>query len=74
MPESDKGDDDGKTGILVSKENPNEIAAAINNLLSDEGMAEKLGSKARQKAVEDFSWRVVAKKTEAIYKQVVLGI
>lgn len=66
--------DDGKTGILVSKEKPKEIAVAINKLLSDEGMVEKFGIQARQKAVEDFSWRVVAKKTESIYKQVVCGI
>lgn len=64
--------DDGKTGILVQKENPKEIAIAINSYLNNEDLIEKFGSRARQKAVDEFSWQVVAKKTEKIYKKVIL--
>ena len=63
--------DDGETGILVHKENPKDIAEAINKLLSDEKMAEDFGKQARRKAVEEFSWEVIARRTEEIYKKVI---
>lgn len=63
--------EDGKTGILVHKENPKEIAEAINELLSDEDLAENFGKQARRKAAEEYSWKIVAQKTETIYKKII---
>jgi phosphatidylinositol alpha-1,6-mannosyltransferase len=51
---------DGKTGILVDAERPDEVAAAIRQLLRDRGLARRLGAEGRR-AIEDYyNWDRVA--------------
>lgn len=46
---------DGKTGSLVSTENPTAVADAIGRFISDAGLARSFGRTARERAAEVFS-------------------
>lgn len=63
--------DDGKTGLLVPKKSVESLTAAIDSLLSNEELTISMGKRARKRAVEEFSWKVVAKRTYEVYKKVV---
>lgn len=77
---------DGETGRLVSIEtDPDDpsgvplepeqfaadLAAAIDDVLSDPARAARMGEAGRARAVERFSWREVAAQTEALYRSLV---
>ena len=48
--------EDGETGILVGMEDTVAIGHAIRRLLSDEELRQRMGSRARARALEQFSW------------------
>lgn len=76
---------DGVTGIQVAldqfTESPFEpkdadrfardLAASINRLISDEGLRRKMGEAARNRAVELFSWRAIARQVHEYYQELV---
>jgi len=47
-----------------------DLAGHINALMKDKPLAEKMGRAGRQRAVEVFSWKAIAKKTFALYESV----
>jgi alpha-maltose-1-phosphate synthase len=47
------------------------LAGAINRLAGDPGLARKMGEAGRQRVVEFFSWRSIAKQTLDLYKTLV---
>lgn len=49
-------------GLLVNPEDNNEIAAAINKLLTNPDFAKKLGQQGRERALKEFNWPNLAKK------------
>lgn len=73
---------EGSTGILVPVEQQTEspfeaidpdqyardLAAAINELMGDPGRRSRMAAAGRQRAVEHFSWKAIARKTLALYK------
>jgi glycogen synthase len=73
---------DGETGILVplgqQTESPFEpvdpprfsadLAAAINRLLADPALRERMGQAGRRRVEERFSWRVIAQRTADLYR------
>ncbi len=75
---------DGETGILVPldqlRESPFEpvdppkfsadLAAAINRLLRDDALRNKMAEAGRQRVEEYFSWSAIADKTAALYQKV----
>lgn len=63
--EADPGRD-----ILVEDE-PDAFAAAVDRLLSDPALAERIGRSARQLAVEKYSWSAVARNLEQFYHRVI---
>lgn len=63
--------DDGITGILIKEKSVDSIVEALDILLSNNKLAIDMGRRAREKAVYEFSWKVVAKRTEEIYEKVV---
>jgi starch synthase len=65
--------DDGRTGLLVPPSDPAALAAAINRLLDDPGLARQMGIAGRERAVADFSWRAIAEQTVALYEDVLAG-
>ena len=72
----------GETGLLVpldqQRESPFEavnparfaadLAGAINKLMADEPLRDRMAKTGRQRAVEMFSWQSIARKTLALYK------
>ena len=48
--------EDGTTGLLVESEDPNAMARAILLVLEDPRRARTLGERARERALERFSW------------------
>ncbi|MCK5851841.1 glycosyltransferase, partial [bacterium] len=62
---------DGKTGIIVPPNNPSALAAAINKLLSDDKLREKLGQQALERVTQEFTADKMAVKTLKVYEEVV---
>jgi alpha-maltose-1-phosphate synthase len=58
---------DGETGLLVPPGEPEALAAAINSVIRDPGLAAALGARGRERAVADFSWAAVAAQTAQLY-------
>ena len=73
---------DGTTGLLVpveqQKETPFEavdpekyardLASAVNRLMADAPLRQQMATAGRQRAVDHFSWKSIARKTLALYK------
>ena len=60
---------DGKSGILVEPNNPEQLAEAINKILSDKERAEQMGKFGREHVVKNFSHTVVANKLVSFLRQ-----
>jgi len=61
---------DGKTGILVEPENPDELAKAITKLLLDDELREKLGLSGYKFVHEECNCISMAKNSLKLYEQV----
>ena len=73
----------GETGLLVPveqlKEAPfepvepekfsSDLAEAINQLMADPALRERMAAASRARAVETFSWTAIAEQTAALYKR-----
>jgi glycosyltransferase involved in cell wall biosynthesis len=53
--------DDGETGLLVEPEDVSELVEAIERLLADPGLGERLGAAAREEAVNLHTWDLRAR-------------
>ena len=67
---------DGKTGYLVklsqdSSQFEAEFAGALNKVLSDESLAQKLGAAGRSRVVAEFGWDKVARTTIDLYRSLI---
>jgi len=62
--------DDGKTGLLVSPQNPEQMAAAISRLIKDRDFALSLARAAREKVAREFSLDLMARRTIKVYEEV----
>lgn len=60
----------GSSGILVDPYNIDEIACAVDNLLSDEELRNNLSKKAFERSKE-FSWEKAARETVSLYQDLV---
>lgn len=63
----------GETGLLVTPDDPDALAAAIRQLLDDPELRAKLGAAGRERVVNRFTWQVTAKGTAACYDAVLKG-
>ncbi len=61
----------GKTGIIVPPNDPSALAAAINKLLSDDDLREKLGIQALERVTKEFTADQMAVNTLAIYNKLI---
>jgi starch synthase len=58
---------DGRTGLLTPPGDPDALAAALNELISDPGRAAALGRTGRERALAEFSWAQIAAQTAELY-------
>jgi starch synthase len=63
---------DGTTGLLVPLDDAFEptLAARLGELLDDPGRADAMGAAGRARAVADFGWDAIARRTLDVYEQV----
>ena len=58
---------DGQTGLLVPPRDPQALRAALERLLADKELRRRLGTAARARARDRFSWEQVTQATLAAY-------
>ncbi|MEU1854102.1 glycogen synthase [Streptomyces sp. NPDC019990] len=65
--------DDGRTGLLVPPGEDFEagLARAMDTVLGDPGAARRMGEAGRERAVGEFGWDAVARRTVRLYEEIV---
>jgi glycosyltransferase involved in cell wall biosynthesis len=61
---------DGETGYLVPPADPQALANALDLLLTDRTLAQRMGAEGRRRAVEEYSTGIVAERLRGIYQEV----
>jgi glycosyltransferase involved in cell wall biosynthesis len=59
---------DGETGLVVAPRDPGALAQGINRLLGDEQLRSRMGEKARQRAVREFSHEIMIDRVIELYQ------
>ncbi len=62
--------DEEQCGICVDPENPNEIAAAVNDLLQNEAKAKQMGLNGRQAIEKKYNWKTQEKLLLNLYYKI----
>jgi D-inositol-3-phosphate glycosyltransferase len=62
---------DGRTGLLVPPRCPEQLAAALGNLLADPARRARMGAAGRARVVAAYDWREIARKTEINYRRII---
>jgi glycosyltransferase involved in cell wall biosynthesis len=65
--------EDGKTGLLTPVRSPDAIVAAIERLIGDRPLRERLGRLAQSTALQAYTWELVAQPVEEAYLRVCGG-
>jgi glycosyltransferase involved in cell wall biosynthesis len=60
---------DGETGLLVPPRDPAALAQAILTLLTDPGLAQRLGENGRLRVADQFTIRQMVQQTEQLYQR-----
>ncbi|MFE5812212.1 glycogen synthase [Streptomyces sp. NPDC056479] len=64
--------DDGKTGLLVPLDDGFEagLARALDSVIGDPETARRMGEAGRERAVGEFGWDAVARRTVRLYREI----
>jgi phosphatidylinositol alpha-1,6-mannosyltransferase len=62
---------DGVTGLLVDPHDPEDIANAMQRVLSDRNLAIRLGRQGQLRVTSDFSWQQIASRVQQILDSIV---
>ncbi|WP_327592409.1 glycogen synthase [Streptomyces chartreusis] len=64
--------DDGKTGLLVPLDDDFEagLAHALDSVIGDAEAARRMGEAGRERAVGEFGWDAVARRTAGLYREI----
>lgn len=57
----------GTTGLLVEPEDPHSLAEALVALYKDQGLREKFAQRGRERALQKFTWEVIATRYLSIF-------
>lgn len=60
---------DGRNGLLIPVRSPDAIAAAVERLIGDRELRERLGRTARQDALQENTWERVSKPVVEVYER-----
>jgi glycosyltransferase involved in cell wall biosynthesis len=63
--------EDGVTGLLVAIRSPAAIVKAVEALIADSGLRERIGRAAQRKALERYTWDRVAAPVKSVYERLV---
>jgi len=55
-------------GILVKPKDFSALSSSISELICNENLIKKMGTRSRNRVVKEFSWQIVAKKVKKIYE------
>jgi glycosyltransferase involved in cell wall biosynthesis len=58
-----------QTGLHVNPHDPTDIAWAVTTILGDSNLAQKLGTNARKRVLQMFTWKEVAKSLVRTYEE-----
>lgn len=67
---------DGETGVLVPRTEGGDdafeagLARALDSVLGDPATARRMGEAGRERAVEEFGWDAVARRTVRLYEEI----
>ena len=67
---------DGVTGLLVPYDEADpaafeaELAAALNKVVADPAAAARMGAAGRERALREFGWDAIARRTLAVYEEI----
>lgn len=67
---------DGETGVLVPRHGAGDddfeagLARALDSVLGDPAAARRMGEAGRTRAVEEFGWDAVARRTVGLYEEI----
>jgi glycosyltransferase involved in cell wall biosynthesis len=64
---------DGETGLLVTPDDPDALKGAIERLLDDGALRDRLGAAGRARVISRFTWQVTAEGTAACYRSILAG-
>ena len=64
---------DNETGFLIEKDNVKQLAEKIVILLKDPIKREKMGKAARERVIENFDWKKIAKQYKQEYQRLLEG-
>jgi glycosyltransferase involved in cell wall biosynthesis len=62
--------EEGKSGLLVPKQDPEALAKAIISILADPEKAKVMGQRGRELVETKYNWRTIVGQVEAIYREV----
>ena len=65
--------EDGVDGLLIPVEDPQALATAMKSIILDPGLAVRLGGRARQKTISEFSLEHVADRYSDLYEKICGG-
>lgn len=60
----------GQSGLLVTKQDPEALAAAIISILADPEKAKAMGRRGRELVETKYNWKTIVKQVEVIYQEV----
>ena len=60
---------EGTTGLLVTREDPAALMAAMTRVESEPGLAQRLGYEAARQAREEWSWERMVSAYEVLYER-----
>jgi len=63
--------EDGKTGIVVPKENAQKAFKAIEFLYQNQTIAKEMGLCGRKRVLENYDWNTSVKQMENVYRQII---
>ena len=64
---------DGKTGLLVQRDDASALAEAVLSLIIDEALNKSMGEAGRKRVIELFSWEQTVQNLCELYKTMFLG-
>jgi len=64
---------DGQSGMLVSGEDPVELATTLEDLLRSDTLRQRLGAEGRRRVAETFTWARAAERVQEIHEEMTAG-